>query len=191
MAALCRALWCAAARNPRRPDLAQPAPKRQAPVRGMSRLDGNHIGKRRRPDWMAGPCSTAVAGRGRTRHPNPEFRRRRRVFEGWAANLEEADQLIASGEYALAAQEAELGPATPLTAVVSPSMQVLVMEDLAGQGKRAYPARRWDWSAPPAARPESPEALDLLRFLHETVAPAIAPAAADDPVPWLSIVDEA
>ena len=58
------------------------------------------------------------------------------VFEGWAANLEEADQLVASGGVTLAPAQ-EMNVATPLAAVVSPSMQVLVMEDLAGQGKRA------------------------------------------------------
>ena len=115
------------------------------------------------------------------------------VFEGWAANLEEADQLVASGGVTLAPAQ-EMNVATPLAAVVSPSMQVLVMEDLAGQGKRAAaPLNGGGTGGAPAARygRKSPEALDLLRFLHETVAPAIAPAAADEPVPWLSIVDEA
>tara|TARA_B100000459_G_scaffold77598_2_gene43178 strand:+ start:97 stop:1290 length:1194 start_codon:yes stop_codon:yes gene_type:complete len=115
------------------------------------------------------------------------------VFEGWAANLEEADQLVASGGVTLAPAQ-EMNVATPLAAVVSPSMQVLVMEDLAGQGKRAAaPLNGGGTGGAPAARygRKSPEALDLLRFLHETVAPAIAPAAAYEPVPWLSIVDEA
>ena len=115
------------------------------------------------------------------------------VFEGWAANLEEADQLVASGGVTLAPAQ-DMNVATPLAAVVSPSMQVLVMEDLAGQGKRAAaPLNGGGTGGAPAARygRKSPEALDLLRFLHETVAPAIAPAADDEPVPWLSIVDDA
>ena len=58
------------------------------------------------------------------------------VFENWAKNLEEADALIASGGVTLAPAQ-DMNVATPLAAVVSPSMHVLVMEDLSGRGKRA------------------------------------------------------
>lgn len=115
------------------------------------------------------------------------------VFEGWAESLEEGDALIESGEVTLAPAQ-ERNVATPLAAVVSPSMQVLVMEDLAGVGQRAVaPLNGGGTGGAPAARygRKSAEALDLLRFLNETVAPAIAPATDSNPVSWLNIVDDA
>jgi len=114
------------------------------------------------------------------------------VFENWAESLEEADELIASGGVTLAPAQ-DMNVATPLAAVVSPSMQVLVMEDLSGSGKRAAaPLNGGGTGGAPAARygRKSTQALDLLRFLNETVAPAIAPAA-DKPIPWIPIIDDA
>ena len=114
------------------------------------------------------------------------------VFEGWAADLDEADALIASGEVRFEAAQ-DRNVATPLAAVVSPSMQVLVMEDLAGDGKpAAAPLNGGGTGGAPAARygRKSMEALALLRFLNDQVAPVIAPVAAE-PVDWYPIVDGA
>jgi len=114
------------------------------------------------------------------------------VFEGWARDLDEADALIAAGEVTFEPAQ-DRNVATPLAAVVSPSQQVIVMEDQAGRGKRAAaPLNGGGTGGAPAARygRKSPEALDLLRFLNEEVAPAISGAAAE-PVDWYSIVDEA
>ena len=114
------------------------------------------------------------------------------VFENWAKNLEEADALIASGGVTLAPAQ-DMNVATPLAAVVSPSMHVLVMEDLSGRGKRAAaPLNGGGTGGAPAARygRKSTQALELLRFLNETVAPTIAPAT-NEPVPWLPIIDDA
>lgn len=114
------------------------------------------------------------------------------VFEGWAADLDEADALIASGGVRFEPAQ-DRNVATPLAAVVSASMQVVELSDLEGEGRPAYaPLNGGGTGGAPAARygRKSPEALELLRFLNEEVAPAIAPAAAD-PVPWLPIVDEA
>ena len=114
------------------------------------------------------------------------------VFEGWAANLDEADELIASGGVTFEPAQ-NRNVATPLAAVVSPSQQVIVIGDRAGKGKRAIaPLNGGGTGGAPAARygRKSPEALDLLRFLNDEVAPAIAGAAAD-PVDWYTIVDEA
>jgi hypothetical protein len=114
------------------------------------------------------------------------------VFEGWAHDLDEADALITSGAIRFAPAQ-DYNVATPLAAVVSPSMQLLVMADIAGSGVNAFaPLNGGGTGGAPAARygRKSQEALDLLRFLNEEVAHAIAPAA-DTPVDWLAIIDDA
>ncbi len=114
------------------------------------------------------------------------------VFEGWAADFDEAEALLASGAVRFEpAQDRDV--ATPMAAVVSPSMQLLELSDLEGSARRAFAPLNGGGTgggAAPRYGRKSPEALALIRFLNENVAPAIAPAAAD-PVPWLPIVDEA
>ena len=73
------------------------------------------------------------------------------------------------------------------------SMQVVQLSDLNGAGKPAYaPLNGGGTGGAPAARygRKSQEALGLVRFLNDDVAPAIA-AASVEPIPWLPIVDEA
>lgn len=114
------------------------------------------------------------------------------VYEGWASDLDEADALIASGKIQFEPAQ-DRNVATPLAAVVSPSMQIVELSDLSGSGSRAYaPLNGGGTGGAPAARygRKSMEALDLLRFLNDRVAPAIAPASAE-PISWLPIVDEA
>lgn len=114
------------------------------------------------------------------------------VFEGWADDLDAADTLIAAGKVRFEPAQ-DRNVATPLAAVVSASMQLVELSDIAGRGRPAYaPLNGGGTGGAPAARygRKSPEALELLRFLNDEVAPAIAPAAAD-PIPWLPLVDDA
>jgi hypothetical protein len=114
------------------------------------------------------------------------------VYEGWAGDLDEADALIASGKVIFEPAQ-DRNVATPLAAVVSPSMRVLEMSDLDSPARRAYaPLNGGGTGAAHAARYgiKSQDALDLLRFLNDDVADAIAPAC-DQPIPWLPIIDEA
>lgn len=114
------------------------------------------------------------------------------VFEGWAADLDEATALIESGGIRFEPAQ-DRAVATPLAAVVSPSMQLLAFADLNDPARRAFaPLNGGGTGAAAAPRygRKSQEALDLLRFLNEEIAPAIGPAA-DDPVPWLPIIDDA
>lgn len=114
------------------------------------------------------------------------------VFEGWAKDLPEAEEMIASGAIRFAPAQ-DHNVATPLAAVISPSTQLLVMEDTNGAGRRAFaPLNGGGTGGAPAPRygRKSQEAIDLLRFLNEEVAPAIAPAG-EAPVDWLPIVDAA
>ncbi|MBM3485220.1 MAG: DUF1116 domain-containing protein [Alphaproteobacteria bacterium] len=114
------------------------------------------------------------------------------VYEGWARSLDEADALITSGGIRFApAQDHRV--ATPLAAVVSPSMKVLTFADRNDPARRSCaPVNGGGTGAAHAPRygRRSQEAIDLLRFLNDDVAPAIAPAAAD-PIPWFPLVDEA
>ncbi len=114
------------------------------------------------------------------------------VFEGWAKDLDDADALLTSGGIRFEPAQ-DRNVATPLAAVVSPSMQVVELSDLNGAGSPAYaPLNGGGTGGAPAARygRKSQAAIDLLRFLNHDVAPAIA-RAAEEPVPWLPIVDEA
>ena len=89
------------------------------------------------------------------------------VFEGWAGNFLEADELIQSGKITfLPAQD--YGVATPLAAVVSPSMQLISMVDQNNSENKAYSpingGGHGGVHAPRYGR-KSAEALDLLKFL--------------------------
>lgn len=114
------------------------------------------------------------------------------VFEGWAPDLAQATEMIAAGEITFAPAQDRM-VATPMAAVVSPSMQMLELVDGNDSGRRAYaPLNGGGTGGGPAPRygRKTQEALDLIRFLNQTVAPAIAPACAE-PLDWLAIVDEA
>ena len=114
------------------------------------------------------------------------------VYEGWAGTLVEADELIESGKIRFEpAQDRDV--ATPMAAVVSPSMRLLEISDLNNSGQKAYaPINGGGTGGDPAPRygKKSKEALDLIRFLNDKVADAIDPAS-KQPLPWLPIIDGA
>jgi hypothetical protein len=114
------------------------------------------------------------------------------VYEGWAADLDAADRLIATGGVRFEPAQ-DRAVATPMAAVVSPSMRLLVFSDLNHPGRRAYaPLNGGGTGADPAPRygRKSAAALERLRFLNDRVAPAIEPACRE-PIPWLPIIDDA
>ena len=114
------------------------------------------------------------------------------VFEGWAKTLDEATELIASGEVAfLAAQDRKV--VTPMAAVVSPSMKLLEFVDLNEPTRKTWaPLNGGGTGADPVPRygRKSQAALDFLHYLNEEVGEAITPAPTD-PILWLPIIDEA
>lgn len=114
------------------------------------------------------------------------------VFEGWAKTLPEALELVRSGEIAFApAQDRRV--ATPMAAVVSPSMMLIEMTDLAGESHRAYaPINGGGTGGDPAPRYGRccEEAITYLRFLNGPVATALKQAALA-PLPWLPLIDAA
>ena len=114
------------------------------------------------------------------------------VFEGWARTLPEALELVSSGEIDFSpAQDRRV--ATPMAAVVSPSMTLIEMTDMTSEAHRAYaPINGGGTGGDPAPRYGrcSEEALDYLRFLNDPVAAALTAAAAA-PLPWLPLLDAA
>ena len=114
------------------------------------------------------------------------------VYEGWAGDLDDADRLIASGEVRFEPAQ-DYNVATPMAAVVSPSMRLLEFTDSNDSDRRAFaPINGGGTGAAPAPRygRKTQEAVDLVGFLNDEVADAIAPAAAE-PISWLPIIDDA
>lgn len=115
------------------------------------------------------------------------------VFEGWAKTLPDALELVRSGEITVApAQDRRV--ATPMAAVVSPSMALIEMTDMADEAGRAYaPINGGGTGGDPAPRYGqcSEAALDYLRFLNGPVAAALTAAAEAAPLPWLALIDKA
>ena len=114
------------------------------------------------------------------------------VFEGWAGDLEEGLALVRSGDVRFEpAQPRRV--ATPMAAVVSPSMRLIEMTDLTRPSERAYaPINGGGTGGDPAPRYGrcTPAALAFLRFLNADVADLLD-TAAGEPLAWLPIVDAA
>ena len=114
------------------------------------------------------------------------------AFEGWADDLDEALALVCSGAIRFEpAQDRRV--ATPMAAVVSPSMRIIEMSDIGGKARRCYaPINGGGHGGSPAPRygRRAPECVDLLRFLNGAVAQWLDDACTE-PLPWLPIVDEA
>lgn len=114
------------------------------------------------------------------------------VFEGWAKDLDEGLALVKGGAVRFAPAQPR-GVATPMAAVVSPSMRLLEMTDLARPGQHAYaPINGGGTGGDPAPRygRRTPQALEFLRFLNGPVADLLE-AAAGEPLAWLPIIDAA
>ena len=114
------------------------------------------------------------------------------VFEGWAEDLDEALALVRSGSIRFEpAQDRRV--ATPMAAVVSPSMQLIEMSDPGGKARRCYaPINGGGHGGSPVPRygRRAPECVEFLRFLNGAVA-ALLHDACTEPLPWLPIIDEA
>ena len=114
------------------------------------------------------------------------------VFEGWADDLDEAMELVRSGSIRfLPAQDHRA--ATPMAAVVSPSMRMIEMSDLGGNARPCYaPINGGGHGGSPVPRygRRAPECVAFLRFLNGPVADLLDEVAAE-PLPWLALVDHA
>ena len=114
------------------------------------------------------------------------------VFEGWADDLDEALALVRSGSIRFEPAQDHL-VATPMAAVVSPSMRLVEIADLRGGARRCYaPINGGGHGGSPVPRygRRAPECVEFLRFLNGEVA-ALLDDAATEPLPWLPLVDHA
>lgn len=114
------------------------------------------------------------------------------VFEGWAASLSEAHAMVDAGAIRFEPAQ-DRGVATPMAAVVSPSMQLIRMVDLSGTASPAYaPINGGGTGGDPAPRygRASDDCVRFLSFLNHTLAPRLAEACRH-PIEWLPIVDHA
>ena len=94
------------------------------------------------------------------------------VFEGWADDLDEALALVRSGSIRFLPAQDHL-VATPMAAVVSPSMRLIEMADLSGVARRCYaPVNGGGHGGSPVPRygRRDPECVEFLRFLNAAVA---------------------
>ena len=114
------------------------------------------------------------------------------VFEGWADDLDEASTLVRSGSIRfLSAQDHRV--ATPMAAVVSPSMRMIEMSDLENSARRCYaPINGGGHGGSPVPRygRRAPECVAFLRFLNGPVADLLDEVCSE-PLPWLPLIDHA
>ena len=111
------------------------------------------------------------------------------LFEGWASDQSTARRLLKDGRIILKAAQ-DFGAVTPLAAVISPSMLVLVVEDLEKIGKPivtplnggARNALRFGIANRPT--------LENIRWLNSHLGPAMA-AAIDKPIDLLELAARA
>ena len=114
------------------------------------------------------------------------------VFEGWANDPDEAIALVRSGSIRFLPAQDRL-VATPMAAVVSPSMQMIEMTDLNGRARRCYaPINGGGHGGSPVPRygRRAPECVEFLRFLNDPVADLLDDMSGE-PLPWLPFVDHA
>ena len=115
------------------------------------------------------------------------------VFEGWAKSLDEADELISSGEVNFEAAQNH-NVVTPMAAVVSSSMTVTEFSDINNPKQRTWaPLNGGGTGADPVPRygRKNQAAVDFLHFLNKKVGEAIELVPSPNPIPWLPIIDEA
>ena len=114
------------------------------------------------------------------------------VFEGWTDDLDEALALTRAGSIRfLPAQDHQV--ATPMAAVVSPSMRMIEMSDLGGHARPGYaPINGGGHGGSPVPRygRRAPECVAFLRFLNGPVADLLDEVSIE-PLPWLPLVDHA
>ena len=114
------------------------------------------------------------------------------VFEGWADDLDEAIALVRSGSIRFVPAQDRF-VATPMAAVVSPSMQIIEMADLSGKARRCYaPINGGGHGGSPVPRygRRAPECVEFLRFLNGAVAEHLDEISSE-PLPWLPLIDRA
>ena len=115
------------------------------------------------------------------------------VFEGWAETLDDGLALARSGRIRFEAAQ-DRGVATPMAAVVSPSMRLIEMRDAGGSAARGWaPINGGGTGAGPCARygRRTGAELERQRLLNGAVAERLESACRAEPLEWLPLADQA
>jgi hypothetical protein len=127
-------------------------------------------------DGMCGPMRGAVIGAA--------------IFEGWAANAEEAERLAGSGGIVFDACH-HRGAVGPMAGVVSPSMPVVVVENTAG-GNRAFATLNEGLGKVLRFGAYDDSVLERLRWFRDAFGPTLSRTlAATGPIDLKSITGQA
>ena len=109
------------------------------------------------------------------------------MYEGWAENFESARDLVLSGEISFEAAQ-DHATVTPLAAVVSPSMNVQVVEDLNDRSRKAYAPLNGGAGAAMRFGVCTQEVLDKVIWLNRRLAPVLEQGLSK-PIPLLPLAD--
>ena len=112
------------------------------------------------------------------------------LYEGWARSGEEAGLLLDSGAVALEPAQ-DHGAAIPLADVLSESMPVLVVEDAANRGLRAYSTVNGGNGPVMRVGLCSEEVLERLRWVGAVLAPRLARVLEDAEIDMIDVADRA
>jgi len=96
------------------------------------------------------------------------------LYEGWADTPDAADRLAAGGDVTFAPCH-HFGAVGPMAGIISPSMPVFIVENQAG-GTRAFAILNEGMGKVLRFGAYGQEVLDRLRWVNETLAPALAEA---------------
>ena len=109
------------------------------------------------------------------------------LYEGWAKTIEQAQQLIRSGQVRLLPAQ-DLQVVTPLAAVVSPSMKLQKVSDRHNSARVAYSPIHG--GSPPAMRfgTLNPAILERLQWLNHVLAPLLG-AILTEPIALIPLAD--
>lgn len=112
------------------------------------------------------------------------------LFEGWATDRQGAEELLMSDEVALHAAQ-DYGCAVPLADVLSPSMQLLVIEDGSCPSRQSFSTINGGDGPVMRVGQYSENVLQRLRWINQHLAPQLQAVIARSPIDLLSVVDAA
>ncbi|MFV3372470.1 DUF1116 domain-containing protein [Pseudomonas sp. NY15435] len=112
------------------------------------------------------------------------------LFEEWATDRQGAEELLMSGKVALYAAQ-DHGCAVPLADALSPSMQLLVIEDGSCPSRKSFSTINGGDGPVMRVGQYSENVLERLRWINQHLAPQLQTVIARSPIDLLSIADAA
>jgi len=112
------------------------------------------------------------------------------LFEGWATDRQDAEELLMSAEVALHAAQ-DHACAVPLADVLSPSMQLLVIEDEDCPSRQGFSTLNGGDGPVMRVGQYGEEVLQRLRWINRHLAPQLQAVIARSPIDLLPVADAA